>query len=59
MTLPQSLTSIPWEVVRLWNKTLLLHIFGIGLGKEIFGCQQPIFQDLAMLMQIGYLGIQT
>ena len=48
ITLPQSLISIAWEVVSLENATLLLKIFGAGLGKEIFGCQQPIFQDLAM-----------
>ena len=44
ITLPQSLISIPWEVVSLENATLLR----AGLGKEIFACQQPIFQDLAM-----------
>ena len=59
ITLTQSLISILWMVVRLKNATLLLNIFGIGLGKEKFGCQQPIFRDLAMLGQIGYLGTQT
>ena len=38
-----------------WNATPLLRKFGIGPLLETFGYQQPILQDLAMLMLISYL----
>ena len=42
ITPPQSLVSVPWEVVSVQNATLLLKVSETGLGKEIFHCQQPL-----------------
>ena len=42
----KSLISIPWEVVSLQIATLLLKIFGTGLGKEIFRCQRVLHSSI-------------